>query len=363
MLVAIATAFGVSSTLQAYWLSRLSGDMAWSTGDVAHLLALNLAYWYVPALLAPVIMAVATRYRLGETPWPLFAAVHVSGAAAYVVAHESVMTLIRWQLGLGRTAFDGCWACTARESLSQLDWLLMTYLFFVGLAHALLYRRESEVQALDKAQLHTRLVEAQMQSLQRQLKPHFLFNTLFTISALMRSDPAAADRMMDGLGALLRMTLKTSGVEQVPLKEELEALEKYLGIEQVRLGSRLEVHMRVDPETLDALVPYLLLQPLVENAIRHGIAPHARAGWVAIHAARSGERLQIDVIDSGDGVPPDRLGELQQGVGWSNTRARLEHLYKTAFEFTPANLAHGFRVKVSIPFRQDQSAGTPQTTP
>ena len=187
--------------------------------------------------------------------------------------------------------------------LTQLDWLLMTYLFLVGLAHALAYRRESEQRALDTAQLETRLMEAQLQSLQRQLHPHFLFNTLNTIAGLIRSDVDAADRMIDHLGDLLRMTLHTSGLQEVTLKEELDVVQKYVEIEQTRFGNRMKVTMHIHPETLDAQVPNLLLQPLVENAIRHGIAPNARPGWIDVHADRMKDRLTIQIRDSGDGRP------------------------------------------------------------
>ena len=128
-------------------------------------------------------------------------------------------------------------------------------------------------------------------------------------------------------------------------------LHKYLEIEQTRFGSRLVVEVRVAPETLDAQVPNLLLQPLVENAIRHGIAPHARPGWIGIHAARKGSRLTIEIRDSGNGLPPDRLVALNHGVGLANTRARLEYLYPSAHAFTFSNLDSGFSVTVGIPFQ------------
>ena len=233
----------------------------------------------------------------------------------------------------------------------------MTYLFAVGLAHALAYRRESEARALDAAHLETRLVEAQLQALQRQLHPHFLFNTLNTISGLMRINVNAADLMIDRLGDLLRMTLDTSGIQQVPLKQELDVLQKYLEIEQTRFDSRLSVAMHIEFEALDALVPNLLLQPLVENAIRHGIAPHSRPGWIAIHAAREGARLQIEIRDSGNGLPPERLTALNRGVGLGNTRARLAHLYPSAHQFAFSNLDDGFSVTVSIPFEVDPQVG------
>ncbi len=227
----------------------------------------------------------------------------------------------------------------------------MTYLFFVGLAHALAFRRESERRALESARLETRLVEAQLQSLQRQLHPHFLFNTLNTIAGLIRTNVNAADTMIDQLGDLLRMALHASGRQEVPLKQELEALRKYLDIEQTRLGSRLQVQMLIHPDTLDADVPNLLLQPLVENAVRHGIAPHSRPGWIAVESKRSGVGLTLQVRDSGYGVAPERLLALNSGVGLANTRARLAHLYPASHAFTFANMPDGFCVTVNIPFR------------
>ena len=352
-LFAIATAFGLSSSIQSFWLHQLGGEPA-----LPHMalraLAANLVYWYVPALLAPAIMGLAQRYQLCRVPWPAQAAIHATGALVYSVVHTSVMLTTRALLmaafGLPVSSPLGWWADARTHYLTQLDWLLMTYLCLVGLAHALAYWRESETQALAAARLETRLVEAQLQALQRQLHPHFLFNALNTISGLMRTNVNAADVMIDQLGDLLRMTLNTSGPQEVPLQQELAVLQKYLKIEQTRFGSRLIVEMRVAPETLDARVPNLLLQPLVENAVRHGVAPYARAGWIRVLAAREGSRLTIDIRDSGNGLPHDQLMALNQGVGLANTRARLEHLYPSAHRFAFSNLDDGFSVTVSIPF-------------
>jgi two-component system LytT family sensor kinase len=168
---------------------------------------------------------------------------------------------------------------------------------------------------------------------------------------LIRTNVEAADVMIDQLGDLLRMALNTSGQQEVPLKQELDVLRKYLDIEQTRFGSRLRVHMQIDPETLDAEVPNLLLQPLVENAIRHGISPHSRPGWLAVETAHHDDRLVLRVRDSGYGVAPERLLALNNGVGLANTRARLEHLYRRSHEFTFANLEDGFCVTIAVPFR------------
>jgi signal transduction histidine kinase len=346
-LIGIATAFGISSSIQSSLLSATAGE---PLGSMAvHVVILNLVYWYVPALLAPVIMELAARYQFARGQgWKPFA-VHTLGALVYSMVHSVAMLGTRILLMQQARPSRGWWFAARVEYLTQLDWILMTYLFLVGLAHALEYRRESERRALDSAHLETRLVEAQLQSLQRQLQPHFLFNTLNAISGLMRTDVEAADRMMDRLGDLLRMALESSNVQDVPLKEELEILQKYLDIEQVRFADRLRVSMRIDPDTLDAQVPNFLLQPLVENAVRHGVAPHTRPGRVAIETERAGDRLVIRIRDSGDGVPPHYLTLLNQGVGLTNTRARLEHLYRADHAFVFSNDG-GFCVTISIPF-------------
>src|SRR5262249_7424546 len=151
-----------------------------------------------------------------------------------------------------------------REFFTQLDWLLMTYGALVGVAYALTYRGDAERRALAASQLETRLVEAQLQALRHQLQPHFLFNTLNTISALMRTNVDAAENVLDQLGDLLRMTLGADGRQEVPLHAEIEILEKYLLIEQARFGDRLTVSIVVPPDVMSALVPTLLLQPIVE---------------------------------------------------------------------------------------------------
>jgi len=328
---------------------------------IARLLVLNLVYWYIPALLAPLIMAFALRHPFDRIRWPRQLALHVTAALSYSVVHTTSMMGVRALLLMGQPLppdFPGWRNFALLTYLTQLDWLLMTYLFLIGLAYALAYRRESEARALNTSQLETRLVEAQLQALQRQLHPHFLFNTLNTVSGLIRTDPDAADTMIDRLGDLLRMTLHKSGIQEVSLKEELDVLGKYVEIERTRFGNRLTVEMRVQPETLDVQVPSLVLQPLVENAIRHGIAPNAGPGWIAVYAQRDNHELVLQVLDNGDGLPPDRLMAMNRGVGLDNTRARLEHLYRDRFEFSFSNLERGFCVTIRIPFEVQAPAGS-----
>ncbi len=360
-LFVIATAFGISSTLQAHWMDKLELHPHVIQDAIARLLVLNLVYWYIPALLAPIIMAFALRHPFDRIRWPRQLALHLTAALSYSIVHTTIMMAVRALLLMGQPLppdFPGWRNFALLTYLTQLDWLLMTYLFLIGLAYALAYRRESEARALNTSQLETRLVEAQLQALQRQLHPHFLFNTLNTVSGLIRTDPDAADPMIDRLGDLLRMTLHKSGIQEVSLKEELDVLGKYVEIERTRFGTRLTVEMRVQPETLDVQVPSLVLQPLVENAIRHGIAPNAGPGWIAVYAQRDNDELVLQVLDNGDGLPPDRLMAMNRGVGLDNTRARLAHLYPDRFDFTFSNLERGFCVTIRIPFEVQAPAGS-----
>ena len=176
--------------------------------------------------------------------------------------------------------------------------------------------REGELRT---AQLSAQLAQAQLQALRAQLHPHFLFNTLNAISTLVHKDPDIADRMIARLSDLLRLTLENIGVQEVRLAQELEFLERYLEIERMRFPDRLQVRMHIAPETLDAWAPYLILQPIVENAIRHGIAPRSTPGTVEIRADCKNDRLILEVRDDGPGISPDR--NLKDGVGISSTRA------------------------------------------
>ena len=215
---------------------------------------------------------------------------------------------------VGRTA--GSWLQEAQRMFFQnFDWEMMTYWAIVGLSHALRYQREARDRELSGAQLETHLVEAQLQALQRQLQPHFLFNTLNTISALMHRDVDAADDMIARLSDLLRISLQTVGVQEVTLKEELDFLSKYLEIEQTRFRDRLTVVFDVHPDTLDALVPNLVLQPLVENAIKHGIGPRPTPGQIEIRARNAGALLELEVQDNGVGLSAARLTDFNRGVG------------------------------------------------
>ena len=223
--------------------------------------------------------------------------------------------------------------------------MLACWLLF-GIRHGTEYYRRYRAREVAASRLQAQLARAQLEVLRMQLQPHFLFNTLHAISALMYRDVESADRMMSRLSDFLRLTLEGSGVQEVTLKREMESLDKYLEIEQVRLGERLAVVRAIEPEALDLLAPNLILQPLVENAVRYAVAPRAAGGRIELVARVSGGILTVEVCDDGPGEPAD----FREGVGLSNTRARLEQLYGTAARLEIGNAAGGgFRARILLP--------------
>jgi signal transduction histidine kinase len=345
----VATAFGVFSALQAYNYVSLFTDR---NTPFYLLLALNVTYWYAWAVLVPGMVWMARRYRFGRQSWMRAASMHALGVLAFTFTHAVLTVSARVVImkAMGGRELDW-WDSFRTLFFLNFDWEMMTYWAIVGLSHALDFHRESQDRELTAAQLQTRLAEAQLQALQRQLHPHFLFNTLHTISALMHRDTEAADAMLARLSDLLRLTLDRVGTQQVSLKDELDFLQKYLDIERTRFGDRLQVSMDIEPDTLDASVPNLVLQPLVENALRHGIGPRIAGGRVEIVARREGDELRMVVRDNGAGLSTDAMNAFNTGVGVSNTRSRLEHLYggRHRFDFqTPEG--GGLAVTIAIPF-------------
>jgi two-component system, LytTR family, sensor kinase len=278
--------------------------------------------------------------------------VHVLGVVFFTCMHAVLTVSARLPIVNALGGREMTWLAAFQELFFlNFDWEMMTYWALVGASHAMDYYRESQAQRVAAANLATRLAEARLQSLQSQLHPHFLFNTLHTISALMHRDTDAADEMLARLSDLLRLSLDRIGTQQVTLKEELDFVQKYLEIERTRFGERLQVRIGVDPETLDAAVPNLILQPLVENALKHGIAKQVDGGVLHILAAREDGNLSLLVRDTGPGMSAAKLNALNTGVGLRNTRSRLEELFpeRHRFEFVePAD--GGLEVRILIPF-------------
>src|SRR5690606_21824063 len=225
---------------------------------------------------------------------------------------------------------------------------LLIYGVILSVSHAIDYYRKYHDRTVQALELEKHLAEARLQSLLRQLKPHFLFNTLNGIASLMHSDVEAADRMLVRLSELLRLTMNHAGRPLARLRDELAFVERYLDIERIRFRDRLSVRVDVDPSILDAEVPSLILQPLLENAIRHDIEPHARPGVIELIGRREPGHVVLTVSDNGAGLPSG--GFAREGIGLANTRARLGELYGGTHSFELANRPEGgLVVRLSIP--------------
>ena len=352
----LATAF---STTMANQVQRLKGQPV----DTWENALLNASFWFGWVLLGVPLILLARQLRIDRRPRiavPVHVIAIVVVAGLHIALQTSTDTFVNWRKAMGdpeRAAFfswTAQWAKNFPMMLTFLiDWSLIAGAAIIGVAHAVFYYRETQHRALLNAQLETRLVAAHLQTLQSQLHPHFLFNTLHAISVLMHRDVQAADRMLIRLGDLLRMTLDTAARPEIRLSEEMDFLSKYLQIEQVRLGDRLGVSFDVDNDVLDAVVPALILQPLVENAIKHGIAPDTRPGRIAIAARKEGDMLVMTVSDTGPGPSERAMASLSTGIGVSNTRARLSTRFGARFRFEFQRHREDFTVLVAIPFRQE----------
>ncbi len=327
--------FFASQTGMTYLYGQ--GSAPWS-----FIVKLALSEWYIWAALSPVVVWLARRFPFERGRRLRALAVHLPVCLMLVTLKIVAEDAIRQNLfGLDKM-----------NPIAKLHFSFLTYWAIVGVTHAFAYYRRYREQELTASQLETQLAHAQLQALQMQLQPHFLFNTLHAISTLMHRDLEAADRMIARLSELLRLALDHSGVQQVPLRQELEFLEKYLEIEQTRFQDRLTVKMEIDPAALDALVPNLILQPLVENAVRHGIAPRPEPGTIEIRARPVGGTLQIEIINSGGG----RAAEIQEGVGLRNTRERMAKLYAGEQRFVLIQRGGQACARLEIPFREFSAA-------
>jgi two-component sensor histidine kinase len=310
----------------------------------------NMADAYVWALLTPVIFAVARRWPLGRSTWRRSLPVHVVTA----VACACFSILINALLGSYNYPEEpfAYWSYFAWTFHYDLQW----YTVIVGAFHGVEYYRKYHDRELRASQLATRLATSRLEALKTQIQPHFLFNTLHAISELVHEDPDAADLMIARLGDLLRLTMDDAAAQQVPLAREIELLNAYLEIQRTRFQDRLQVEMRITPEARRALVPNFVLQPLVENAIRHGTAPMAGAGRIVVSGARRGGTLELEVRDNGQGLSAER----REGVGLRNTRERLAEMYGGAQRFeVRAGEDGGTVATVVIPF---QPAGEVETS-
>ncbi len=312
---------------------------------------------YLWALLTPLVFYLARRFPLEREAIFRRAAIHLFFGSLFSLLQLGAYTFVhQWLIGDTSKPFLPLQKFQYLL-VAEFHFNLLIYCAILGLHQAFDYYRrfrEREQRAaqleLEAAQLETQLTRAQLDALKMQLHPHFLFNTLNTISVLMKEDTEAANRMLVRLSELLRVALKSTNTNEITLRQELEFLRSYLEIEQTRFQDRLKISIEAAPDTLEARVPNLILQPLVENAIRHAVAPRADETLVEICAERQNGYLHLIVRDDGDGISKQTTES--NGIGLPNTQARLEKLYGAAqtFELSQPNKS-GLQVSITIPFR------------
>jgi len=324
----------------------------------SHSLALNALDWVVWAVLLPLVIAVGRRIRLGAGPHRVAKAFGWLALAVAYVAVQSVLTglVIRYTdprffglsgPGPGAAARPlGAFLWSWGLGTSSLN--LLIFGMTMGAFHATLYYRDLRIRQLREADLQARLARAELNSLRAQLEPHFLFNALHTVSALMVSDVGAAQGVVSALGDLLRISLDHTARQEIPLGDELNFVSRYLDVQRARFRSRLVVEVAVPDAVLDAFVPALVLQPLVENAIRHAIEPSAGGGAIRISASRTDDALTLVVRN--DLAPDSAAPAVRGGIGLANLEARLRQLYGPSHGFRAASEHDQFAVTLTLPW-------------
>jgi two-component system, LytTR family, sensor kinase len=298
----------------------------------------ELPDWYLWGLLAIIVRALARRFRIDRSNWERAVPIHFGASLTLAFLHLVLATAIQVVLRGGEPY--PFLPKLVDNFAASYHWNLLIYWAIVALVHARDYARDAQEHRM-------RAAEARLQA----LTLHFLFNTLNAIVELIHEDPDAAERMVGRLADLLRRTLETDGSAEVPLATELELVNRYLEIEAVRFQDRLRVHWEIANETRAAGVPAMILLPLVENAVRHGIAARPGPGQVGIRARREDGTLRVEVWDDGPGLLADAVRGTRQGIGLANTRARLLQLYGPAHRLELVDGAPaGLVVRLSLPF-------------
>ena len=326
-------------------------------------LRLNLVQFYVWAILSPLVFRFSRRFPIELRPLNirnllLYFPALISFAGIHQVIHLAVLWSItpRW-----RQKYPALTDCYRAYFAFGFYIDLIIALLIVIAVHALLYYQSFRASELAQSSLKTDLAQAQLRALKMQLHPHFLFNTLHSISSLVLEDPPKANSMIARLGDFLRLTVDNSDQQLVTLKEETEFLRCYLDIEQVRFGDRLTVTFELEPQTLSAQVPHLILQPVVENAIQHAIAPRSTRGHINIEAKRLNSLLRVAISDNGPGISSNANLPWKQGVGLTNVRTRLQQIYGPDFRFELMNTnGGGLTAVMEIPFEREPNPNIDQ---
>jgi len=342
--------FGLYSAVETHYRTAFSAQpLSWGRS-----LYVEASYSLSGLIFTPLIFALARRFRLEQRPYWRNFVLHICGATVFAILVKLLWdVLAQPPKGWIRGGFT-FWKLALSVD-AGFDFGVGIYWLIVLMIYAVEFYQRYEAGLLNASQLQTQLVQAQLQSLRMQLHPHFLFNTLHTISALVQEDPEAAERTIARLSELLRISLESVGLHEIPLRQELDFLDLYLEIERTRFEDRLKVDFEIDENTERALVPNLVLQPLVENAIRHGVSRRSADGHISICAERQGGNLILRVVDNGAGLSPDAAYYTKSGVGLSATRGRLERLYGRSQSLILRNLATGgVEAKVILPYNTEE---------
>ena len=311
----------------------------------------ELTYSYTWAFFTPFILYLADRFRI--VPGRVWKSGSIHFAAACLVAAATKLTWDFTALPSIAPKMVPVDASSAVKSIvASLDFGFPQYLIVLVCHHAIDYYSRYQEGLLRASQLETQLANAQLQALKMQLQPHFLFNTLHAITELVHEDPVAAEGMITKLGDFLRLSIDHAGAVEVTLSQEIDFVKRYLEIEQMRFEDRLRVEYEISPNAINALVPNLILQPLVENSLKYGISQMERNGVLRIMCAVEDGRLRMRVADNGPGLNPMKATNGRQGLGLANTRGRLERMYGGNHKISLENAEEGgFLVTIEIPFR------------
>lgn len=350
----------IACAISMYGLDRNAGQPATLLSEFWYPIVNGFGY----AIITPFVFSISLRHPFQRGSWKWVTAIHVITAAMFVTVHLVI-----------RASFFGMWDRVTKTyvflwhpgwHLPILRWDLIRHLFLfntvddvlegyvpvVLIANALWYYQSFRNRERRTLQLETQLARAHLEALRSQLQPHFLFNTLHSISALMMTDVQAADKMMTRLSDLLRMSLENGGRQLTSLQQEIEFVICYLEIEKIRFADRLNIVIDIPPETLDAEVPNLLLQPLVENAVRHGVGRLTSKGEIRITAKADEQNLQLQIRDNGPGMDQGNVQIVGTQLGLKTTRERLRTLYGTGQTLDVKDVAGGgVEVSVQIPLR------------
>lgn len=347
---------GLAYALNYYIYSQQYVRIFTQPPGLKEMLVWELPYWLLWAAISPLVFWLTQRFRLERGRLLRNSFIHVAACIALALIHRAVYLPIDWLLDVKAYAAKSLLEVFNENFFFNLP---NGFLCYLTILLAGTYYRHYEEEEVKISRLKAEVTQAQLQALKMQLQPHFLFNTLNSISDLLDEDVEAAEVMLARLGDFLRLTLDNSGAEEVTLQEELEFLRCYLEIERVRFPDRLTVEIETAPETYEALVPNFILQPIVENAIRHGFMAHTGRERIEVHSHRENNRLCLEVRDNGPGLSEDNNADKKpkRGLGFKLTRERLERLYGNEQSFRLSNAqGGGLQVNFEIPYRISDGA-------